>query len=84
MEWIPFRKESLPPVGTVVLIVYQSGFKGAVEFFKDEIDKERYIKGMEFWEKYPDTDFGVFGNILKELDNDSILWWMKFPETPEK
>ena len=83
MDWIPFKKESLPPVGAMVLLVYQSGFKGAIEFFRNEIDKERYIKGMEYVQKYPDTDYGIIGNMLKGLDNDPILWWMEFPKHPE-
>ena len=83
MRWIKWSKETLPPVGVKILLVYKSGYHGCIEFFRTEFDKEMHIKGMEFNERNPDADLGIIGNMLKDLDNDPILWWMPFPKLPE-
>lgn len=82
MSWIQWKIESLPPTGEVVLIAYESGCIGCINFFKKEEDRECYIKGMRWHQENPGAELGVIAEAIRRMDNDPILYWMICPKPP--
>lgn len=85
MYWQRWTKDNLPEPKRHVLLWYKSGFCGSREFFYTEEDKQRYIKGMEWYEKNPEGyDCGPLANMIQEMSrSDPITHWMYFPEAPK-
>lgn len=83
-EWIDWTLETLPDPGEKVIICYQSGYMGMIEFFRDKDHKEMYIRALIWNKNNPNADLGKIGNIIKELDNDPIIAWMPAPKLPIK
>jgi hypothetical protein len=82
-EWIKWKEESLPPPGERVLIAYESGYVGAINFFNSKEDKENYIRGMKWNKENPTADLGIIGNMIRDLDCDPIVAWMMCPKAPK-